>query len=124
MSTFKCSSLVSSRNATLNTVFLTKATAAQASSVTTGVTLNSPSGFISTFSAGSIATSGSVSFTVSNSYAHPTSLILTSVNGYSGSGIPLPDVTSVTEGSFVVNVKNLDATNAISTAVKVGYTIF
>lgn len=124
MSTFKCSSLVSTRNTTLNNVYLTKATAAQATSVTTGVTLNSPAGFISTFASGTIPTSGSVSFTVANSYVQANSLVLSSIDQYSGSGIPLPIITSVTEGSFVLNVKNLDATNAISTAVKVGYAIF
>lgn len=111
-------------SSTLNDISLTKSTITQGSSVTTGVSLDSPAGFIYTFTTGTIATSGSNSFTVTNSFVNTNSIVTPSIINYTGVGIPVIRTTSVTSGSFGVKIDNLDATNAVAGSIKVGFTIF
>ena len=73
----------------------------QATSRTTGVTLNKPSGEITLFS--TTTTAGQVStFTVTNSFVTATGTII--VNQKTGSGVYLCSVTGVSAGSFKVSV--------------------
>ena len=117
-------SLTISGPSTLTDITLSKTTVSQGTSLTTGVSLDSPAGFIFTFTTGSISTSGSNSFTVTNSFVNTSSIVHTSILNYTGSGIPVVNCTSITTGSFSVKINNLDATNTVAGSVKLGFTIF
>lgn len=117
-------SLVVKNNTVLDDISLTKSTITQGTSTTTGVSINSPAGFIYTFTTGTIATSGSAAFTVTNSVVSAESIVFTSIANYTGSATPQARITSVTQGSFGIKITNLDATNAIAGSLKLAYTIF
>jgi hypothetical protein len=107
---------------TLNKIRLTRSSAAQATSITTGVTLNSAAGLITTFTGGNVSTSGNVYFPVSNTDVKADSIILTNVVSYT-SGIPHVVVDSVAEGSFTIYLYNLSNDSSISHPVTIGYTV-
>lgn len=117
------SSLTSRNVATFNQVRLTRSEASQGTSVTSGVTLNSPSGFVYTFTTGTLATSGSASFTVSNSFVRADSIVLGDIVHYPGNGNPSARVNNVTQGSFAFALRNLDETNAVAGSIKLAYTV-
>jgi hypothetical protein len=117
-------SLVVNNSTTLDDIRLTRTSISQGTSTTTGVTINSPAGFIYTFTTGTIATSGSASFNVSNSLVAADSIITTSIANYTGSAIPTSTVTSITQGSFDIKINNLDATNTLDGSLKLAYTLF
>jgi hypothetical protein len=109
----------------LNEVRLNRSSITQGSSLTTAVTLNSPAGFISTYSAGTLlTTNGSASFTVNNSYVSSDSIILSNIVNFSGGGAPSVRVGSVADGSFSVVLRNGDWITPLSGgSVKIGFSI-
>lgn len=109
--------------ATFNNVRLTRASVTQGTSITSGVTNDSPAGFIFTFTTGSIATSGTSSFTVTSSAVQADSIVFANLVNYLGAGIPVTRVNTITQGSFGITLRNLDATNAISGSMKLAYSV-
>jgi hypothetical protein len=99
-----------------------KGTVTQLTSITSGVTLNAPAGIITTATM-NMATSASTSFAVANSFVYADSAVLANITNKTGNGIPLIHVSGVTRGSFSINVRNLDETNAQTGIMKVAYTI-
>ena len=101
-------------------------TVTQATSVTTAVTINAVSGVITTFSQ-SAATGVTVAFTVNNSTVEATDKILATITNYAGTystnGIPVIAVGKVASGSFVINVSNVHAANALSGALKISFVV-
>jgi len=119
--TLKVGSLKVANTATLNNVRLTRSSASQGTSLTSGVTLNSPAGFIYTFTTGTLATAGTASFTVTNSSVLADSIVFGNIQNYNGTGLPVSRVTNVTEGSFSVKLTNADLTNGVSGSLKFGF---
>ena len=106
-----------------NEISLKKATVTKATAITSGVTLNSPAGVITTVSS-TLATNGSASFSVGNSFVKADSLVLGNIVNYSGSqGSPFARIQGVTNGSFSVAIRNVDDVNALNGAIKFGYSI-
>lgn len=77
----------------------------QATSRTTGVTLNTLSGAITTSTA-SLAAEGTADFVVTNSTVAVTDVVNVAVRSGSNSGGTLVSVTAVAAGSFTVRVHN------------------
>lgn len=100
-----------------------KGTVTQATSVTTGVTLNAASGVITMFSA-TTAAGASDSFVVTNSYVGSVSQILACVQDYSGTtGLPVVIVDNLNDsGTFTVTLQNV-GNAALNGVVKVGFMV-
>lgn len=98
----------------------------QATSITTGVTVNSKKGIITTF-APSTAALGATTFTVTCNKTTATSNIRAYVTEYGGTvltnGLPYVFVKNQTATSFDIIVYNAHATNALATSMKIGFEI-
>lgn len=102
--------------------------AAQATSITTGVTLNTKKGFIQTQIATTAAAGAAVtSFVVSDSFTTTSSNVDASINLYSGAlvtnGIPYILITNVTTGSFTINILNNHPTNALNGTLQISFDV-
>jgi hypothetical protein len=101
-------------------------TVTQATSITTGVTLNARKGLITTFTPSTAAVTATI-FTVTNSFATTTSNIEAYVVSYGGTlgtnGVPLVMVKARAAGSFDIAIYNTDATNALATSLVIGFEI-
>lgn len=92
-------------------------TVTQITSNVTPVTINSASGRITTVAL-TTAANGEFQFTVNNSFVKTTSVILVTVSYTSAStGYPLASISSVANGSFSVDIKNVSSSvlNAAAT---------
>lgn len=115
---------ISSYFASINDLRLAKSTVTQGTSLTTGVALNGNAGSITTVST-ALATRGSAKFTVSNPRVKADSIVVANVIGYTGTqGIPLAQITNVTDGNFQVNIRNLDDTDTLNGSLKIGFGLF
>lgn len=98
----------------------------QATSITTGVTVNSRKGIITTFTP-STAALAATTFTVTCNKTTATSNIRAYVTEYGGTvitnGLPYVFVKNQTATSFDVIVYNAHATNALATSLKIGFEI-
>ena len=97
-----------------------KGTVTQLTSITTGVTLNTPSGVITTVS----STLGSLlqaTFTVTNSIVKPGSVIILSTE-YNGTGHGDAGVESIGTGTFNITVANQSLV-ALNSVIKIHYMI-
>jgi hypothetical protein len=97
-----------------------KGTVTQLTSITTGVTLNTPSGVITTVS----STLGSLlqtTFTVTNSIVKPGSVIILSTE-YNGTGHGDAGVQSIGTGTFNITLANQSLV-ALNSVIKVHYMI-
>lgn len=98
----------------------------QLSSITTGVTINSNSGVITTVSA-TTAGAAKSTFTVTNSSVEADSVVIVGVQNYAGTyttnGLPVVTVNNVAAGSFDVNIINAHASNALSGVLKIGFSV-
>ena len=98
----------------------------QGTSVTTGVTLNTIKGIVTTFSQ-SAAAGVSSTFTVTNSKAAAASNIRAYVIDYAGmfttNGLPVVSVDNRTAGTFDIVVSNAHGANALSGALQIGFEI-
>lgn len=86
-------------------------TVTQITNATTGVTLNTAVGQITTVTQ-NIAAAGEVQFTVTNSKVAATSVVVLNVASGSTGGTTVADVTAVAAGSFQVTLANLHASTA------------
>jgi hypothetical protein len=83
---------------------LDRGTVTQATSITTGVTLNARAGVVTTV-ASTLAANADAAFVVTNSYVKSDSVIvLTCLN--TGAGIATAQVSAVADGSFTVLLAN------------------
>jgi len=92
----------------------------QATSASTGVTLNKLHGQITTVA---LTTAGAVEeeFTVTNSKVAATDVIACSTT-YAGQGTPAVSVKGVAAGSFVINITNLSA-SALNAACVINFVV-
>ena len=97
-------------------------TVTQASSITTGVTLNADAGVVTTVSSTIAADDSSASFTLTNSFIKSTSVIELTA-GTAGNGIPHPVIVSQTAGSMVIRLYNEHRTAALNNTVKIHFLI-
>ena len=99
-------------------------TITQATSITTGVTLNSISGVITMF-ATSIVTGTPVSFTLTNANITASSIVLAQVvqGGAAGSAATVASVVPAA-GSATITVVNNSATATGANSVKIAFVIF
>lgn len=101
-------------------------TVTQLTSITTGVTLNTASGIITTVSA-TTAHDAASTFTVTNSFATATSNIRAYIVDYAGTfatnGLPSVAVDNRTAGTFDIVIMNNAAANALSGVLKIGFEI-
>lgn len=97
-----------------------KGTVTQGTSITTGVTLNTPSGVITTVSS-TLASLAEATFTVTNSTVKPGSVILLSTE-YIGNGHADAGVATIGTGTFDITVANQGAV-ALNAVIKVHYMI-
>lgn len=99
-------------------------TVTQATSITTGVTINSDAGVITTVSA-TTAALGKSTFTVTNSSVEAGSIVIPAIVNYAGTyttnGTPVVTVNNITAGAFDVNLLNVHTTNALSGVVKIAF---
>ena len=101
-------------------VSLTKGVVTQSGSITTAVTLNQPSGEITTVS-DTIAAGAIRSFTLNNSYIKADSLILATVNDTTGSGLLAVQVDGIVAGSCTISLGGVVANTGV---VIVAFAIF
>lgn len=120
---FECGSLLVSRVANIPAVVLNKSETTQGTSLTTGVSVSTNAGFIYTFTTGTLATLGNVSFQVSAPFVSANSLVNVGINNHGGNGVPQVYVNNVTQGNFSIRVRNLDATNALTGSLKLTYNV-
>lgn len=104
------------------TALTEKSTVTQATSISTGVTINAQSGVITTFALTTAADTDCGSFTVTNNKCYSNSVILLTVVN-SGTGAPLATVTSVSNGSFIVKLRNVHSATALNSVLKLNYQI-
>lgn len=97
-----------------------KGTVTQATSITTGVTVNAPVGVITTV-VSTLASLGEATFTVTNSFAKADSVILVSTE-YVGAGHGDAGVAARAAGSFQITVANQGSV-ALDAVIKIHYII-
>lgn len=103
-------------------VQLDKGTVNQETAITTGVTINKPSGVITTVSS-TLAAGSNASFTVTNSFCKSTSTILLTPDDSLTAGLAKLNVQTLTDGTFDINITNIHGANAFNNKVKIHYTI-
>lgn len=104
-------------------ITITKVNGQQTTSLTTAIVANGYAGVLQTI-APSIASGASVLIPVTNNKVLTSSTIkLTLEYPDSGTGIPHVVISSVANGSFVIKVTNLHASNTINTVMKFHYSI-
>lgn len=95
----------------------------QITSAATGVTLNKPTGAITTVTQ-NIAAAGEVEFTVTNSVVTARSVILSNIASGSVGGTSTTYIKSIAAGSFVLGITNKHATVAETGILVINYVIF
>lgn len=104
-------------------LIMRKGTVTQGTSITTTVICNKRAGVITTFSS-TLAANAAAVFTVTNSLAKSTSVILLTVEYPAASnGSPHARVAARADGSFNIELCNVDASAALNGAVKIHYAI-
>lgn len=125
------SSLTSKTFGTVNTNTLNvdkisytdKMSVTQLTSLTSGVTINSPVGSITTVSS-DLTSSGSLSFTCTNSTVDASKYVMANIINYSGStGYPAIIIDDVTSGSFLVNVRNNSTSAILNGTIKIAFLV-
>lgn len=96
----------------------------QASSITTGVELNTMSGQITTVTGPSIAAGAEATFTVTNSKVVATDVVSVAVQDQFTDGLVAAVVSDVSAGTFNVTITNLHASTAVSAgAAKINFVV-
>jgi hypothetical protein len=109
---------------TLNELRLTRDTIRQTTSITSGVTIDSPAGFVITTTSGNISTNANAAFTVTNPLVSSDSLVFTNIISYNGVGSPVCTVNNVTDGSFQISLRNVSDTNQMTSgSMTIAYSI-
>jgi hypothetical protein len=102
-------------------VFMSKDTVTQLTSITTGVTLNKNSGFVSTVSS-TLAANLFTTFTVTNSFVQSGSIVQCNIVNYTGTtGLPSVRVNAIANGSFDIVLSNNHSTAVLNGVVKVAF---
>lgn len=113
----KIDEIIDAVNGTLSTV-------TQATSITTGVTVNATKGVITTVSLTTAAGAAESPFVVTNSKVTASSIVLASVEYASGkTGFPAVLVEAVALGSFKVRLLNAKASGSLNDVVKVHFVV-
>lgn len=103
-----------------------KGSVTQITSLTTGVTVNAPTGIITTVTATTAAVSSNA-FTVTNNRCFSTSHIFAMIDDYTGTfatnGIPLLAVDTIVDGSFQIIVSNAHNANALNGILRIVFLI-
>lgn len=95
----------------------------QATSITTGVTVNTKRGTITTVDP-ALAAAGEAEFTVTNSTVHPNSFVGVSVKSGPGDNEHvIAFVTAVAEGSFNICLSNLAAAAQADGAMEINFVV-
>lgn len=97
-------------------------TVTQATSITTGVTLNKLCGTITTVSS-TLAAAAEVAFVVTNSKVAATDLVVVNIKSTASAGTPVAFVTAVAAGSFTITLSNLHASAALDNTVVLSFTV-
>lgn len=114
--------VLGSKVAEIITAITEKGTVTQATSISTGVTLNAQSGVITTVSLTTAADTDCGSFVVTNSKCFSNSVVQVTVFN-SGNGAPVAQVTAISNGSFTVKLRNVHSATALNSTLKVLFTI-
>lgn len=94
----------------------------QTTNRTTAVTLNKPTGVITTDDA-SLAAGAEATFTVNNSQVEANDVVVISVQDKGATGLVTAHVSDVAAGSFDITLTNLDGSTASTDAVVINYAI-
>lgn len=94
----------------------------QASSITTGVTLNKISGQITTVSS-TLAAAASAVFTVTDSAVAATDVVNVSIAAYAGTGTPVAFVKNVVAGAFDIVLFNAHASAALNAVLVISFSV-
>ena len=97
-------------------------TVTQITSITTGVTLNTLSGQITTVSS-TLAAAAEAAFTVTNSQVTATDTVIANIGSTSSAGTPAVVVTAVAAGSFELTLTNLHASSALDNTVTINFAV-
>lgn len=101
--------------------FTNKGSVTQSTSLTSGVTLHSPVGHITTIST-TLGTSGNLAFTCTNATVTSNCYVFANIIDYTGSnGTPSVIVDNITRGSFAINVRNSHPISPLNGALKIGF---
>lgn len=95
----------------------------QLTSVTTGVTLNKPTGVITT-RALSNAAGTEIAFTVTDSFVDVSDSVVVSPSAYAGTGTLLCYVRDVSAGSFTLCISNLHASAALNALAVINFSVY
>lgn len=107
----------------VSSIISDKGTVTQATSITTGVTLNARNGIITTVSS-TLAADTEATFTVTNSAVVAGSNVIPSVIYPAASaGTPVVNIGAIADGSFTVVLTNVNPSNALNAAVKIGFVV-
>jgi hypothetical protein len=99
------------------------ATVTQATSRSTGVTINAPAGQI-TMNAASLAAGAEAKFTVTNSFVTATSVPVVALKSGQTADTSMVFVSAVADGSFEITVSNLAAATADTGAGVINFIVF
>lgn len=94
----------------------------QATSASTGVTLSTKCGKITTVAL-TTAAAAEEAFVVTNTKVSTTSVVAVSITGYAGAGTPLAFVKTVSSGAFTLALTNLHASDALNAAVSINFVV-
>lgn len=97
-------------------------TVTQLTAITTAVTLNQPSGVITTVSS-TLAAGSNAAFTVTNSYVTASSVIILTPDDSATAGLAKLNVQNIAAGSFKVNITNVHSANAFNNVVKIHFLV-
>lgn len=97
-----------------------QAAVTQATSISTGVTINALSGVITTVSQ-TVAAGAEAEFTVTNSEVKATDIPVVAIKTHTSAGAFLAAVTAVADGSFQVRLTNLHASAAGNNVLVLNY---
>lgn len=94
----------------------------QLTSTTTGVTLNSLSGQITTL-AGTLGQGAEETFTVTNSCVNADSVVSVCIATSAGTGLPVVLCSAVADGSFDITVSNVSGSADLSALVVINFIV-
>jgi hypothetical protein len=116
-------SLIVNGKSTLNEISINKTSITQGTSITTGVTIDSPCGYVQTVST-TLATQGQASFTVSNAYVDPSSIVIGNIINYGGnSGSPVAIIDDIRDEAFSINITNVAGAGALNGTISIGFLV-
>lgn len=103
-------------------ITVTKASVTQAGSISTAVTLDTPSGIITTIATYAITAGSNVAFTVNNASCFSTSVIVTGTSVVTDIP-PVVTVETIADASFVIRLYNVSDVNITSGQIAIHFMI-